>query len=346
MSAKKKGGDPSKGVVTLKSVANHLGLSPGTVSAVLNDSPSAQHIPEKTRRRIRAAARKLNYHPNYFARSLRNKRTYTIGVIAHDVGEGYSALVIAGIERYLRQKNYFFVTGVHHHDADLFDRYAGLLLQRGVEGFITVDLNLRRSLPLPTVAVSGHGQHEGVTNVVLDQQRAAVLALRHLAELGHTDIAVIRGNPASSDAEGRWQAICSAGQYLGVTIPAELTVQIDLDDSSPQLGYPYTKELLRRKRRFTALFAYNDLAAIGAIRAIQEAGLRVPDDISVVGFDDIQGAAFHFPSLTTVRQPLHRMGEIAAETLLERIEGTGAYLQQIAVEPELVIRESTAKAKV
>ena len=341
----KKSGGPSNGVVTLKAVAKHLGLSPGTVSAVLNNSPSARHIPEHTRNRVLAAARKLNYYPNFFARSLRNKRTYTIGVIAHDVGEGYSALVIAGIESYVRQKNYFFVTGVHHHDPDLFDRYAGLLLQRGVEGFITVDLNLRRSLPLPTVAVAGHRQHEGVTNVVLHQERAAMLALRHLTELGHREIAVIRGNSASSDADNRWQAIGRAAQDLGISIPPELTLQIDLDDSSPQLGYPYTKELLARKRPFTALFAYNDLAAIGAIRAIQEAGLRVPADISVVGFDDIQGAAFHYPSFTTVRQPLHRMGEIAAQTLLERIEGNENYPRQIAVEPELVIRESTAQVR-
>lgn len=342
MGVNRKRGSKPEGVVNLKAVARHLRLSPGTVSAVLNDSPAARNIPEHTRRRIIEAAKKLDYRPNFFARSLRKKRTYTIGVIAHDVGEGYSALVVAGVEHYLRQKDYFFVTGVHHHDPKLFDRYAALLLQRGVEGFITVDLNLPRSLPLPTVAVSGHWQHAGVTNVVLDQQRAAELALRHLVELGHREIAVIRGNPASSDADERWQAVCDAARQLGIEFHPDLIAQIDLDDSSPQLGYPYTRELLVRKRPFTALFAYNDLAAIGAIRAIQEAGLRVPADISVVGFDDIPGAAFHSPSLTTVRQPLRLMGEIAAETLLRRIEGGKTYPPQVAVEPELVVRESTA----
>jgi LacI family transcriptional regulator, galactose operon repressor len=334
----------SDGVVTLKAVAQHLSLSPGTVSSVLNNAPSAVHIPACTRDRILAAARELNYQPNYFARSLRKKRTYTIGVIAHDVGEGYSGLVLAGVENYVRQKDYFFVTGIHRHDPELFDRYAALLLQRGVEGFITVDLNLRRSLPLPTVAVSGHGRHEGVTNVVLDQRRAAGLALQHLAGLGHRNIAVMRGNPASSDAEDRWRAICEAARSLGICIRPELAVQIEADDSSPQLGYPYAEELLKRKQSFTALFAYNDVAAIGAIRAFREAGLRVPQDISVVGFDDIPSAAFHFPSLTTVRQPLRRMGEIAAQILLERIEGRKDYPREIAIEPELVVRESTAPA--
>jgi LacI family transcriptional regulator, galactose operon repressor len=332
------------GVVTLKSVAEHVSLSPGTVSAVLNNSPSAKNIPQGTRARIFEAARELNYRPNFFARSLRKKRTYTIGVIAHDIGEGYGSLVVAGIENYTRQKDYFFVTGVHRHDPSLLEKYSRLLLQRGVEGFITVDLNLQQPLPLPTVAVSGHGHHEDVTNIILDHRCAATLALQHLAGLGHRNIAVMRGIPASSDAEDRWRAICESAQDLGIEIRPELTVQIDSDDNSPRLGYPYAMELLARKHPFTALFAFNDISAIGAIRAFHEAGLRVPEDISVMGFDDIQGAAFLHPSLTTVRQPLWLMGEIAAKTLIERIEGRKDYPQEVAVKPELVVRESTGKA--
>jgi DNA-binding LacI/PurR family transcriptional regulator len=346
MKQTKKGRQHPSGIVTLKAVAERVSLSPGTVSAVLNNSPSAGHIPRHTQDRILAAARELNYRPNFFARSLRKKRTYTIGVIAHDIGEGYGSLVVAGIENYARQKDYFFVTGVHHHDPALFEKYSRLLLQRGVEGFITVDLNLVHSLPLPTVAVSGHGHHNGVTNITLDQRRAAELALQHLVGLGHRDIAVMRGNPVSSDAEDRWHAICEAAHDLGIDIRPELTVQLDSEESSPKLGYPYAMELLARKRPFTALFAFNDVSAIGAIRAFQEKGLRVPEDISVVGFDDIQGAAFHYPSLTTVRQPLRRMGEIAARILVDRLEGSKAHLREIAVEPELIIRESTASVKV
>jgi len=128
-------------------------------------------------------------------------------------------------------------------------------------------------------------------------------------------------------------------------IDPELTVQIDIDDPTPQLGYPFARQLLARGKPFTALFAYNDISAIGAIRAFQEQGLRVPQDISVMGFDDIPGAAFHMPSITTVRQPLKRMGEVAAETLLARIEGKEEYPAEIAIEPELVVRESTGAAK-
>ena len=128
--------------VTLKVVAQHLGLTPGTVSAVLNDAPSARFIPQETKNRIHAAAKKLDYRPNFFARTLRNKRTYTIGVIAEEIGDSYGSLVISGIEEYLRTKDYFFLTVVHRHDPKLLNRYSQLLLQRGVEGFITVDLQL------------------------------------------------------------------------------------------------------------------------------------------------------------------------------------------------------------
>jgi LacI family transcriptional regulator len=197
---------------------------------------------------------------------------------------------------------------------------------------------------LPTIAIAGHRKLKGVTNIVLDHERAAVLALNHLKDLSHERVALMKGNPLSSDSADRWDAICKVASQIGMKIDPELTIHIDTDDPTPMLGYPYAKRLLASGKRFTALFAYNDMSAIGAIRAIQEQGLRVPQDVSVIGFDDIPGAAFYTPSLTTVRQPLNRMGEVAAQSLLERIEGKKDYPSEIAIEPELVVRESTAKA--
>ena len=335
---------PKPTVVTLKAVAQHLGLTPGTVSAVLNDSPSARSIPQETKNRIHAAAKELNYRPNFFARTLRNKRTYTIGVIAEEIGDSYSSPIISGIEQYLRKRDYFFLTVVHRHDPILLTRYSQLLSERGVEGIITVDTTVQDAPMLPTVAVAGHKRLRGVTNIILDHEHAAVLALTHLKDLRHERIAFMKGNPISSDAKDRWDAICRVAVQIGVNIDPELTVQLDVDDPTPKLGYPFAQELLARRKPFTALFAYNDISAIGAIRAIQEQGLRVPQDISVMGFDDIPGAAYHTPSLTTVRQPLNRMGEVAAQALLERIEGKKEYPPEIAIEPELVVRESTAAA--
>lgn len=339
----KKAGQKS-GVITLKAVAQYVGLTPGTVSAVLNNAPSARSIPQETKNRIHAAAKQLNYRPNFFARTLRNKRTYTIGVIAEEIGDSYGSAVISGIEQHLRKSGYFFLTVAHRHDTELLSRYSQMLSERGVEGIITVDTKVQESPTLPTVAVAGHKKLKDVTNIVLDHDRAAVLALNHLKSLNHEHIAFMKGSPLSSDSEERWASICRIAAQMGIKIDPALISQIDKEDPTPMLGYPLVKQLLARRIPFTALFAYNDIAAIGAIRALQEEGLRVPQDVSVMGFDDIPGAAFHMPSLTTVRQPLARMGEVAAQSLLERIEGKKEFPSEIAIEPELVVRESTGPA--
>jgi DNA-binding LacI/PurR family transcriptional regulator len=332
--------------VTLKTIASQLNLTPGTVSAALNNSAAARSIPERTKQRILAAAKELNYRPNYFARSLRLQRTYTIGVIAEEIGDAYGAMIISGIEEYLRKHNFFFLTVIHRHDQKLLHTYAQMLLSRGVEGFITLDTSIKDKLALPTVAVSGHERVDGVTNIVLDHHLAAKLALSHLLELGHRDIAFLKGAVVSSDAVHRWKAICDVAGDFGLRIDSNLVIQIDSTDSTPRLGYPFAKQLLDRKQPFTALLAYNDISAIGAIWAFQEAGLCVPDDISVVGFDDIPSAAFNSPGLTTVRQPLQRMGQIAAKTVIDQIEGTAEYVAEIAIEPEFVVRASTGPAAV
>ena len=332
--------------VTLKMIAERLGLTPGTVSAALNNSAAARSIPEHTKNRILEAAREMNYRPNFFARTLRLKRTFTIGVIAEEIGDDYGSQIISGIEHYLQQHDYFFFTVAHRHDPKLLASYSQLLLSRGVEGFITVDTSLREAPSIPTAAVAGHQSVAGVTNIILDHKKAARLALGHLKGLGHERIAFLKGQPFSSDSATRWTAICEAAEEFGIEIRPELTVQILGTDSTPTLGYPVGKELLARKQPFTALFAYNDISAIGSIWAFREAGLRVPEDVSVIGFDDIPAAAFSNPALTTVRQPLIRMGQIAAQTVVDQIEGHGQYVPEIAIEPEFVERASSGLAPV
>src|SRR5256885_8667131 len=254
---REKSGSLNEDKVTLKPIAEHLGLTPGTVSAALNNSPAARSIPQQTKNRIIEAARALNYRPNFFARTLRLKRTYTIGVIAEEIGDAYGSMVISGIEEYLRKNNYFFLTVIHRHDPKLLQTYAQMLLARGVEGFITTDTSLTETLPLPTVAVSGHGHVDGVTNIGLDHKLAARLALTHPARLGHEDIAFLKGQPLSSDSATRWNAVCEVATELGIAVRPELTAQIDSTVSTPHLGYPITRELLSRRHSFTALFAYN-----------------------------------------------------------------------------------------
>ncbi len=338
---KKKATAPKEPRVTLNTIAQHLGLTPGTVSAALNNSAAARSIPEHTKARILAAARELNYRPNYFARSLRLQRTYTIGIITEEIGDPYGALVMSGVEEYLRERNYFFLAVAHRHDPKVLQTYSQMLLERGVEGFITIDTSIDDRPARPTVAVAGHQRARGVTNITLDEKLAAALALTHLHGLGHQDIAFFKGSRLSSDSGARWTAVCEVAADLGIHIRPELTVQIDSIDPSPNLGYPYGRELLARNKPFTALYAYNDISAMGAMLAFREARVRVPEDVSVVGFDDIPLAPFADPGLTTIRQPLQRMGQIAAKTVIDQIEGNAEYLPEIVVEPELVIRAST-----
>jgi DNA-binding LacI/PurR family transcriptional regulator len=344
MTARKKKGGKKSQVVTLQVVADRVGLTKGTCSAVLNKSAASRSVPAHTQKKILAAARELNYRPSFHARNLGTKRTYMIGVVTQEIGDFYGSPIISGIERYLRQKGYFFLTVAHRHDPKLLENYSHLLLDRGVEGFITIDTIMEHALPLPTVAVPGHFRLKDVTNVVLNHRRGAWLALSHLLEFGHTDIAFMKGASVSPDSEDRWNCLCEVAAELGVGMPPSLVVELESDDGTPQLGYPFAKKLLARGRPFTALFAYNDISAIGSIQAFQEAGLRVPEDVSVVGFDDIRIAVHNNPTLTTVRQPLEKMGETAARSLLERLEDHAPWMPKIVIEPELVVRDSTGPA--
>jgi DNA-binding LacI/PurR family transcriptional regulator len=195
---------------------------------------------------------------------------------------------------------------------------------------------------VPVVTVSGHTEVKGVVNIVLNHQRAAEVALKHLFQLGHRQIAFIKGQEFSSDTEDRWSNIERAAQNLGLKIKPTLIAQLKGDSPSPQPGYLATKSLLAASEPFTALFTFNDISAIGAMRALTEAGLRVPENVSVVGFDDIQSAGYQNPGLTTVRQPLREMGRTAAEILVKRINRPGSEIHhQHVVEPELVVRETT-----
>jgi DNA-binding LacI/PurR family transcriptional regulator len=330
--------------VGLKDLARHLGLSTATISTVLNGTPAAREIPAATQERILAAAEKFNYRPNAMARSLRGMRSHTVGVLVPEISEGYGALVLGAVGDYLLSKGYFFFVATHRRKPELLDEYPHMLRQRSVEGFIVIDTALEKPLPLPTVVISGHRTHPGVTNIVLNHDHAAHVALEHLVQLGHERIAFIKGQPYSADAETRWKAIERAAASLGIVVHEELVTQLEIDTFSPYVGYPVVRRLLQRTRDFTALFAYNDLSAIGALRALRDSGLRVPEDVSVVGFDDINSAAFQIPSLTTVRQPLDKMGALAGEVLLERIRG-GTDPVEVTVDAELVIRESTAAAR-
>jgi LacI family transcriptional regulator len=331
---------PIDGPISLKTLAKYLNLNPATVSVVLNEVPG-RSIPQATRERIKSAAKELNYQPSLLARSLRSRRTQTIGILVPELGDGYHTQVLSGIGDHLLDAGYFYFTAHHRHRKNLIEEYSQMLLGRGAEALIAIDTALEHPFPVPVVAVAGHRPVAGVTNVVLDHRFAAELTLTHLHSLGHRHVAFMRGQPFSSDSDERWRSIEAVSRDIGIAIKPELVQQLDHDISSPELGYPVISKLLSCGERFTALVSFNDMAAIGAMRALEDLGFRVPADVSVIGFDDIKLAAFSNPRLTTIRQPLSNMGRIAAQCVLNRLHGLERFRDQITVEPELVVREST-----
>jgi DNA-binding LacI/PurR family transcriptional regulator len=352
--AKGKDSTPSTHV-NLRMLAEHLELSQTTVSLVLNNSPSAKSIPQETRNRVMEAATRLNYRPNYFARSLRQSRSMSVGVLAPDLSEGYFTRVMSGVVEELTGAHYFYFTACHEWKRELIEQYPRMFVERSVDGFLLLNTPADQiSVPVPVVAISAHSAKENVTNIVLDHHKAVESALVHLYELGHRHIAFMRGPRAIPDSEYRWQSIQQVAGEMGLRIDPAHVIRIDATGWSmktgyhpmaPEIGYKPMQALLEKTRNFTAIFCFNDIAAIGAIRALKDAGMSVPGDVSVVGFDDIQSAAYSTPSLTTVRQPLLEMGQRGARVLLDRIANREAdYPEEIVMAPEFVVRESTGPA--
>ena len=329
--------------VSIKVLAEYLELSPATISLVLNDAPAGKSIPEATRQRVRDGARKLGYRPSLLARSLRRKQSYTIGVLLPEINDPYSTLLMTGLDDVLQEEGYLSFAISHRRKADLIEEYPRILLDRSVEGMIVIDTALASALPIPTVSIGGLRLAGSDTQISLDHRLAARLLLRHLHKLGHREIAYIRGPAHASDAGPRFEELQHIAAELGLVTRLELTEQLLIDSHSPEVGYPVLGRLLAAKLPFTAIVCFNDFVAIGITRALVDAGLRVPEDVSVTGFDDIQNAAFANPSLTTIRQPLREMGRLAASALLAKIRNAEETADDITVLPELVIRESTSQ---
>jgi len=336
----------AKRPISLKELARLLDLSQATVSRIINGRAADYRIAAATQKRVLQAAAQHGYAANAVARSLREKRSYTIGIIVPEISEGYSTSVLSGAEDELLKDGFFYLVVSHRHRADLLESYPRMLLARSVEGIILIDTHLETSLPVPVAAVSGHVKREGVINIRLNQHKAAELGLSHLRQLGHRRIAFIKGQPFSSDTHHRWRAIVETAKAMNLEMDPRLTVQMQSQDAGTGPGHEATRQLLKTGLPFTAIFAFNDLSAIGAIVALREAGLRVPKDISVLGFDDVLAASTNHPPLTTIQQPLRAMGRAAASALLGMIRNdlSRPWPSAITLQPDLIVRESTTHA--
>jgi LacI family transcriptional regulator len=344
-------------MVTIRDVAKESGFSSTTVSIVLNDAPLARYIPAVTKKRIERAAKKLGYRPNQFARSLRSKRSHTVGVMVFDMTDPYCTLVLRGIENTLYQASYLPILTDVHNERSRFERYLEMLLDRRIEGLVVLanwlflDINLLADLEkssIPTAIIGCELKGDAMSSVIVDNEVGGYLALEHLHALGHRKIAFIRGPKTLGDSSPRWRGIRNSAKARDLEIDSRLIV--DLPESRDPLssfeaGKKLTEDLLKQKRPFTALLAFDDMSALGAIRALANGGLRVPEHCSVIGFDDVAGSALCTPALTTIRQPMEAMGADAVRIVLEGIKLVLEKLEVAAhhrkVAPELVARDST-----
>jgi DNA-binding LacI/PurR family transcriptional regulator len=344
-------------MVTMRDVARESGFSISTVSIVLNNAPLARYFPRSTKARIESAAKKLGYRPNLFARSLRGKRSHTVGVMVFDMTDPYCTLVLRGIENALYQSSYLPILTDVHNDRSRFERYLEMLLDRRVEAlivlanwlFVNIDVlaDLEKS-SVPTVMIGRELKNPSVSSVIVDNEVGAYSAVEHLYLLGHRKIAFIRGPKALADSAPRWKGIRHFSKSSGLELDRRLIV--DLPESSDPIssfeaGYKLTEELLKPKRSFTALMAFDDMTAFGAIRALARAGMHVPQDCSVIGFDDVAVSSLYTPSLTTVRQPMEAMGAVAVSLALDGLNAVLEKREVAAIHrrmaPELAVREST-----
>jgi LacI family transcriptional regulator len=326
---------------SIKEVALKAGVSVATVSRVINGTGP---VAEETRRRIQDAIDKLRYVPHGAARSLITNQTDTVGVLLPDLHGEFFSEVIRGIDLAARRNAYHvLVSGFHSDRAEI---EAVLRALRGrVDGLIVLSPDvdaqtLQRNLPetLPVVLLNTPGDGATFDSIQIDNHGGALAMVRHLAKLGHTRIALIRGPKENVDAQERLRGYHDALRSLEIESSSALEIEGDFSEDS---GYRAGRRLLKLKPRPTAVFAANDSMAIGCLFALREAGVRVPDDVALAGFDDIPIARYLTPPLSSVHVPISELGMRAMERLLSAVDSKNEQERsQETVPTALVVRGS------
>ena len=344
------------GHVTLQDVARTCGFAASTVSIVLSEAPLSRNIAAATRDRIRAAAQELGYYPDAYARSLRRRRSQTIGVLAYDLSDPFCIPTMRGIQAGLQAADYLPLLMDAQAQRTRFDGYLQMILERRAEGVIVIaswifeETNLLADLEknyVPVMIVGRDLTSRGISSVLVDNEAGGALAMHHLTKLGHRRIAVIRGPEELFDSEPRWAGVQRAALEAGIRLDPKLVFQLPglVDPTSGfEGGLHFSRQMLALGRKFTAVVAFDDLTALGVVRGLTEAGLRVPEDFSVLGFDDVLPAEVATPGITTIRQPLKEMGMQAAKWMLEALERKVDRAPRLyEASPELVVRTSSAR---
>jgi LacI family transcriptional regulator len=348
------------GHVTLLDIARASGFSVSTVSIVLSEAPLSQNVAVTTRTHIRTIAQQLGYHPDAYARSLRRRSTQTIGILAFDLSDPFCVPIMRGIQEGLHAASYVPLLMDAQTQRKLFDSYLHMILERRAEGVIVIaswvfeETNLLgdiRKNNVPILIVGRDLVDRGISSILVDNEAGGALAMRHLADLGHRHIAVIRGPQEMCDSAPRWAGIRKVAAQRGIHIDERLIFDLPgLADpaSGFEGGVRFAGRMLASGCPFSAVLAFDDLTALGVVRGLAESGIRVPEDCSVMGFDDVLPAEVATPAMTTIRQPLREMGLESAERVLQAIRNGSGKSERPRLhqtDPELVVRKSTAPPK-
>lgn len=330
-------------MATIKDVARHAGVSTTTVSHVINKT---RFVAEKTQYAVWSAIKELHYSPSAVARSLKMNHTKSIGLLATSSESAYFAEVIEAVEHNCYDKEYTLILCNSYNELAKQRDYLAMLAQKRVDGLLVMCseypdelLNmLENHRHIPMVVMDWGTARGDFTDTIIDNAfSGGYLAARYLLERGHRDIGAITGQLSRNTGGGRHRGFLHALQQANVTPRDEWIVQGDFE---PQSGYEAMKKILASKQRPTAIFCGGDIMAMGAICAADELGLRVPQDISVIGYDNVRNARYFTPALTTIHQPKERLGAMAFSMLLDRIVSKREEPQTIEIQPHLVERHS------
>ncbi len=337
-------GHHSKKRVTIRDVAAAAGVSYQTVSRVLNEKPD---VAEQTRRHIKQIMHELGYQPSAVARSLALRRTHTLGVVTSDFSDWFFTQVIVGAEMEAHRAGYSLLLSNTERNLDQ-PKYVRLFGERRVDGMLFIRANAygdsqqmialsEQGLPVVTTAYDRQATSAPIGIVIVDNVKGGYMATHRLIETGHRRIAMIGGPSTWESVKDRMLGYQRALEEAGIEFDPTL---IEYGDWNYESGYQAMRQLLARTTNLTALFAQNDRMALGAMRALREAGREIPDDVAVVGFDDIPIAAYSTPPLTTIRQPIIQVGQTAVQLLIQMIESSVQERKEVVFEPKLIVRQT------
>ncbi len=329
---------------TMKNVAELAGVSVQTVSAVINNDP---RISAETSTRVLQAIQQLGYRPYSVARSLRTRRTKTIALIVSDIANPVFATMASTAEDDAHRHGYSMVVYNTRDDPEREESYIRTATDRWVDGVLFVatqdrvtSFNRLRAVGIPVVAIDRIPANYSGPSVTLDNAHAGRMATEYLIQLGHRQIAHIAGPLALRLARERLAGVQAALDAAGEECQLSLATA---DDWECESGFQAMQALLAKTPELTAVFAANDRMAIGAMQAAYQAGRRIPDEISFIGLDDIESAAYQIPPLTTIRQSFVELARLGVQLLLDILQGTEIDQQQILIAPELIQRQSTIR---